>query len=101
MIVPFKLLNFRVSGNFPETAWRTMNCHQATHPFLLVSGFLKRNRFVAYSWPPGDTWQYTNFGFLDEGPGGIGWTARRRGSIARFLPFWAFYHDFDRREIKG
>jgi len=28
-----------VSGNFPETAWRCMNCRQAAHAILLVSRF--------------------------------------------------------------
>ena len=47
-------LEICVSGIFSETAWRAMNCRQATHPFMLVSRFLKRNRLAAWSWPPGD-----------------------------------------------
>jgi len=30
------LLKFVVSGNFPETAWRKMNCCQAIHVILCV-----------------------------------------------------------------
>jgi len=46
---------FRVSGIFPEIAWRVMNHRQATHHFCTGFGFLKRNRLSASPWPPGDT----------------------------------------------
>jgi len=32
------LANFRVSGNFPETAWRAVHSRQAAHAFVHVLG---------------------------------------------------------------
>jgi len=37
--ISLSLFEFCVSGIFPETAWRVMNCRQATHLFLHDSGF--------------------------------------------------------------
>jgi len=49
-----KILEYCVSGKFPETAWRVMNYRQATHLFCTILGFWKGNRLAAHSRPPGD-----------------------------------------------
>jgi len=62
---PFAYTEIRVSGIFPETAWRVMNHRQATHQFVLIFGSVKRNRLAAHPWPPSDTWLQPRFsGFL-------------------------------------
>jgi len=66
-------LNFCVSGNFPETAWRVMSHRQAAHLFIRVLGVLGGE-------PPGGTFPAArrrfgvtlNFWVADEAPGGTG-----------------------------
>ena len=73
-MIVFRLwLKFRVSGNFPETAWRVMNFHKAAHAFLACY-------WVREEEPPGGTFPATRRrmtsypipGLLDEASGGIG-----------------------------
>jgi len=53
----------RVSGNFPETAWRVARDRQATQAVDLVFGFFFMNRLAAEDEPPGDA--STISGFFD------------------------------------
>ena len=46
---------------------------------------------MAHSQPPGDAWNFYQFLVLDEGPGNVGPTARRREknvSILMIFKFW-------------
>jgi len=64
---PLSWLEFRVSGIFPETAWRAMNCRQTTKAFL------------CYFWVP-----------KEEPPGGMILNARRHLPVApSFLGLYA------------
>jgi len=59
-----------------------MNHRQATHLVLYCFGVLE---------PPGDAWNSYQFLVLDEGPGNVGPTARRREqnvSILLIFKFW-------------
>jgi len=38
--------NFRVSGNFPETAWRAMHSRQVTLMFVMILSFW----WIAWRW---------------------------------------------------
>jgi len=48
------LLNFAFLGISPETAWRVMNCRQATHAFCLSFWVPNRNRLAVSLVLPGD-----------------------------------------------
>jgi len=58
------LLNFAFLGIFPETAWRVMNCHQATHAFCLFFWVPNRNRLAMSLVPLGDASPATQFSGL-------------------------------------
>jgi len=52
-------LNFWISGNFPETAWRARHSRHAAHHVLVLMSSWGRNRLVAHSRSLGDTYWFT------------------------------------------
>jgi len=82
---------FWVSGNFPETVWRTMNCRQATHLILLVFWVPERNRLVVSFVPPGDACQ-TNpiVGFCLSCLAVMNTRQATRTNFGSVLVFWVF-----------
>ena len=65
MHVLYFICDFRVSGKFQETAWRAIHSRQATHAFIVVSGFLR-----------------------EEPPGGTSIAARKNMLLTQFFGFW-------------
>ena len=58
------LLNFAFLGIFSETAWRVMNCRQATHAFCLFFWVPNRNCLAVSLVSPGDASPATQFSGL-------------------------------------
>jgi len=53
--VGLKTVQFHVSRNFPETAWRVFKAVRRLIPFCAILGSWRRNLLAAHTWPPGDT----------------------------------------------
>jgi len=90
------------SGNFPETAWRTIHSRQAAHPFLHVflCSWVQRlavnpctaRRLKAYN--------YSGF-FCMKRLAGLVVTARRRESETRFWLSYVFWRELFRGKARG
>jgi len=65
-------LNFYVSGNFPETAWRVMNHRQAAHLSMRVWGVLGGTAWLHISGCQATLEVTLNFWVANEAPGGAG-----------------------------
>ena len=88
MNTPRFWLDFWVSRNFLETAWRAMHSRQAAHIFLPIFGFLKRNHLAVNSQPLGDACLKTQFsGFWLSCPAVMNTRQATRAMLARFLCF--------------
>jgi len=53
--VGLKTVQFHISGNFPETAWRVLKAAKWLIPFCAIQGSWRRKCMAAHTWLPGDT----------------------------------------------
>jgi len=67
--IGLKNVNFHISENFPEIAWRVFKAARRPIPICTILGSWRRNRLAAHTWPPGDAWGISIFLGLDKAPG--------------------------------
>jgi len=90
MTIPESLIYCLIScfWKFPKTAWRTMNCHQATHPISM-------QLWVPTEEPPGSITLLTKRRVLTSQFFGFCWIAWRWWTPAKrrepiLVPLWCF-----------
>jgi len=89
---------FCVSGKFLETAWRAVHSRQAAHAIVRNLGSWKRNRLAGTLRAARRHLKFYHIlGLTDEAPGGVDWTARRRGSDWLILGISGLWAELNRR----